>query len=288
LKDYNLLNHQHHSTITTNQHNMKFHSNRGILFAFKLMAFILFAFTLFSACSAAKKTGRTGDERTLTAQQLIQKLETQSIDYEWFEGRSKMQYIDMKQNQTIKAVIRMKKDSVIWMSFQMFGIEGARIKMTPDSVYILNRLNKEYAIQPLSLVEEMTNIPADFKALQALLIGNPVFYPTEYTLENRDSFYILSTDTILNTTYSIQKPSLLLNRMTLRTAQNQKMEMDFKRHEPLEDGRIFSMLRDILITSPTSGNASVEIEYNKVIFESVKSTSFDIPKDYKKMDGFPF
>jgi hypothetical protein len=193
----------------------------------------------------------------------------------------------MTQNRSVKTVIRMRKDSLIWMSFQMFGIEGARVKMTPDSVYFLNRINKQYAIQPLTLVEEMINVPADFKALQALLIGNPVLYPeAAYNLETKDSFYLLSTDTILNTTYNIQKESYMINSLTLKNESKQKVEMSFNDYQTLENDRIFSMMRDILISSPTKGNASVEIEYNKITFDIPKSTSFNIPSSYKKVDSF--
>lgn len=254
---------------------------------FKLVIIIL-SVCLFSACSAVKKAGKEETpERKITTPYLLELLDKQAIDYEWFEGRSKMRYIDMTQNRSIKAVIRMKKDSLIWMSFQLFGIEGARVKMTPDSVYVLNRINKQYAIQPLNLVEDMINIPADFKALQALLIGNPVLYPdATYNLVTKDSLYLLSTDTILNTTYNIQKESYQINSLTLKNESKQKVEMSFNDYQTLENDIIFSMMRDIIITSPNKGNASVEIEYNKIQFDVPKSTSFNIPSSYKKVKSF--
>ena len=255
---------------------------------FNQLIIILFVFGFMSACTATKKI-RKGEisEENITTQYLMQKLNEQAIDYEWFEGRSKMRYIDMTQNRSVKTVIRMRKDSLIWMSFQLFGIEGARIKMTPDSVYVLNRINKQYAIQPLSLVEEMINIPADFNALQSLLIGNPVLYPEAiYNLEKKDSFYLLNTDTILNTTYNIEKKSYIINSLTLQNESKQKVEMSFYNYQTLENDRFFSMLRDIFISSPTKGNASVEIEYNKVTFDIPKSTTFNIPDSYEKVDSF--
>jgi hypothetical protein len=255
---------------------------------FNQLTILLLSLFLISACSAVKKVNKEEtQERNISTPYLLQQLEEKAIDYEWFEGRSKLRYIDMTQNRSVKSVIRMRKDSLIWMSFQMFGIEGARVKMTPDSVYVLNRINKQYAIQPLSLVEDMINIPADFKALQALLIGNPVLYPeATYNLETKDSFYLLSTDTILNTTYNIQKESYQINSLTLKNESKQKVEMSFENYQTLENDRIFSMMRDILISSPTKGNASVEIEYNKTIFDIPKSTGFNIPSSYKKVDSF--
>lgn len=246
--------------------------------------FILFTVFLFSACTATKKAGQTTATENITADYLVKKLQEQSIDYEWFEGRSRMRYIDMTQNRSIKAVIRMKKDSLIWMSFQLLGLEGARVLMTPDTVHVINRLNKEYYVKPLNYVEEVANIPADFKAIQALLVGNPVLYPTTYELENRDSVYLLSTDTIINTTYQLASESYQLQNLTLKDENNQKVDMAYENYQELETGQIFSMMRDIIISSPTRGNASVQIEYSRVQFDVPKTISFNVPDSYKRVD----
>lgn len=249
--------------------------------------YIFFIFIIpfiFSACDATKKTNSNKTSESVTANFLIKKLKKEAIDYEWFEGRAKIRYIDMTQNQSIKAVIRMKKDSVIWMSFQLFGLEGARVKMTPDTMYAINRLNKEYYIKPLSFVEERIKIPADFAAIQALLVGNPVLYPTTYDLENRDSLYLLRTDTILNTTYILASENYRIQNLILKDNNSQKVDISFENYQKLETGQIFSMIRDILMSSPTRGNASITIEYAKVQFDVPKRISFNIPNAYKKVD----
>ena len=245
---------------------------------------LLSIIVLLGACTATKKASQTENTQTITADFLVQKLKDQSIDYQWFEGRSKMRYIDMTQNRSIKTVIRMKKDSVIWMSFQLLGLEGARVMMTPDTVYVINRLNKEYYVKPLSFVEEIAKIPADFSAIQGILVGNPILYPTNYDLENRDSLYLLSTDTIFNTTYKVTAETYRLKSLILKDESNQKVDMAFENYQELETGQIFSMLRDIIMSSPTRGNASVSIEYTKVQFDVPKTISFNIPDSYKRVD----
>lgn len=44
----------------------------------------------------------------------------------------------------VGGTLRMKRDAVIQLSLTKFGIEGARLVFTPDSITVLDRLNKRY------------------------------------------------------------------------------------------------------------------------------------------------
>ncbi len=72
--------------------------------------------------------------------------------------------------------LRMKKDSAIWISVMpMLGIEAARAMLTPDSVKIINRLERTYISTDYRFLERQFNIKVDFNTLQALLVGNQPF-----------------------------------------------------------------------------------------------------------------
>ena len=42
-------------------------------------------------------------------------------------------------------LLKLEKDSVIWISVGLFGLEGARIFMHQDSITVLNKLDKSYS-----------------------------------------------------------------------------------------------------------------------------------------------
>ena len=44
----------------------------------------------------------------------------------------------------VGGTLRMRRDAVIQLSLTKFGIEGARLVFTPDSITVLDRLNKRY------------------------------------------------------------------------------------------------------------------------------------------------
>lgn len=47
-------------------------------------------------------------------------------------------------NQSVGGTLRLQRDRQVQLSLSKFGIEGARIIFTPDSVIVLDRINKRY------------------------------------------------------------------------------------------------------------------------------------------------
>jgi len=75
---------------------------------------------------------------------------------------------------SIKASYKMNMEygKRIWVSFSMLGIEGARVLATPDSVYFMNKLEKQYFIGDYASLEKRVGFPVSFTLLQDMFIGN--------------------------------------------------------------------------------------------------------------------
>ena len=69
--------------------------------------------------------------------------------------------------------IRMRKDSLAWLSVTAtMGVEVLRAKVSNDSIYILNRLEKTYLAEPLDSVSAQLGIPLSLPWIQTLLLDN--------------------------------------------------------------------------------------------------------------------
>jgi hypothetical protein len=86
--------------------------------------------------------------------------------------------IDSSSN-TFSMSLRMKKDSVIWISLSKLGIEGARMLITRDSVKFINTIKKQYFSGDFNFLSQYLNTELDFEAIQSLLIGNSVTFYDE-------------------------------------------------------------------------------------------------------------
>src|SRR6476620_8459281 len=111
-------------------------------------------------------------------QEVYKGLQGHHISFNTFSGKMKVNFDDSRgKNNDFNAFIRVKKDSIIWVSINAaLGIEAFRILITPDSVKVLNKLDKVVQFRSLSYLQEITQLPIDFHTLQDVIIGNPVFF----------------------------------------------------------------------------------------------------------------
>ena len=69
--------------------------------------------------------------------------------------------------------LRMRKDSLVWLSVTAtMGVEALRAKVSNDSIWILNRLEKTYLAEPLDTVSAQLGIPLSLPLVQTLLLDN--------------------------------------------------------------------------------------------------------------------
>ena len=69
--------------------------------------------------------------------------------------------------------IRMRNDSLIWLSVTAtMGIEVVRAKVSNDSVWVLNRLEKTYLAEPLDTLSGQLGMPLSLPLIQTLLLDN--------------------------------------------------------------------------------------------------------------------
>lgn len=104
---------------------------------------------------------------------LISRSRENAIEYNWLSARIKVEYSDENINQDFTAVVRMRRDSMLWISLQgPFGIEGARILVSRDSIFVVNKLGNEFLRQPLSYLSKVLPMPTDVRQLQDFILGN--------------------------------------------------------------------------------------------------------------------
>jgi len=119
-------------------------------------------------------------------------------------------------NVRAKYTMRLKRDSVLWMSINGFGIEAIRIKANPDSVRILNRIERTYQILSFKDFAASVHAPVNFTLFQSAVLGS---------LRGWDSLYLKPqngpTDTVfVNTRKGLSyRIAIIPDYLRLRTAQ---------------------------------------------------------------------
>ena len=243
----------------------------------------------FSACKTTKvTTGNFPAPKPQSSKELIRHLENNQIEVEWLSAKSKISFKSPEQSQKGTLNIRMRKDSVIWMNVKKLGIEGARILITPDSIYIIDRIHKEYAISDFSLIQEKYHLAADFNSLQNLILGNPLLFSgVELTTQIDSTQYHLSSsnEVIPTRDYWLNGLTKVLTKMVfLDYRNNRKVKVELSKYQALDQYKYFSYFRSLNMSSPETGDLSIDINLSKVEINVPKSIRFEIPEHYKRIN----
>jgi hypothetical protein len=140
---------------------------------FSLLAFSLYLSSLaFTSCSPSKKIMKAPIKEE-GADYLIKKLDEHELAFKWFSAKFSAEYSNNGQKNSFSGLIRIRKDSLIWVSLSpLLGIEALRMQITADSVKFINRINHTYFTGDYNYVNTFLHSNIDFDILQSFLIGN--------------------------------------------------------------------------------------------------------------------
>jgi len=98
-------------------------------------------------------------------------LKNKKLDYTWISYRANANVSNNSELNNFNVFVVNRKDSIIYTALSKFGIEGARLVLTPDSVKFLNHLTSEYYVGNYAILEQLVGLKADFYTVQSLLLG---------------------------------------------------------------------------------------------------------------------
>ena len=185
----------------------------------------------------------------------------------------------------VNVFVRMKKDSLIWVSVNgALGIEGMRVLIDKDSVYILNKLDKEFQVRSIAYLQEVAALPLDLHTVQQLIVGNPVFLDSNIVSYSTDG----STISLLNEgqwfrhLLSMNNNDHLVLHSKLDDIDPLRSRTCYLNYSDYETGKgvKFSTNRNISVTEKTK--LDVKLNFKQYAFNETLSYPFSVPKNYKR------
>lgn len=216
----------------------------------------------------------------------FEKIHTNHIDFNTFSSKIKVDYKDSKQrNYDFNAFVRIQKDSVIWISvIAALGIEAFRVFITPDSVKIIDKLDKVVQFQSVSYIRELIKLPVDFYTLQDIIVGNPVFLDSANVLmykETESSISMSTADTFFKHLLTLRKDDFAILHSKLDdvdATRNRTADFTYNDYTNI-NGKLFSGDRKISVAEKTRLEISLNIKQPE--FDKPLNFPFNIPKNYK-------
>jgi len=268
----------------------------------KNILFILSAVALLTSCRSAKNIGTAIAKKDTVASpaptvsaaedslrfinQTVNKLSANRIEFTTFSGKVNIDYRGSDgKNYDVNAVVRMYKDSAIWISANaVLGIEALRALITKDSVKLLDKLNKTYTARSVDYLQEVTQLPLSLSILQDLLIGNPVYVDSNIVsyarTENTTS--LVSVGRWFKNLLSISNDNGTILRSKLDDAdktRNRTAELTYSDYEN-KRGPLFATKRTIAIAEKKT--LDIKLDFKSYALNEEVSFPFSIPKNFKR------
>ncbi len=260
-------------------------------FSFLLMLIIL------ASCSSQRMIIKAPIKEE-GAEYLFKKLKEHELQYNWLTAKFYAEYKNKGQTTSLNGQIRIRKDSVIWLSFSpALGIEVFRMMLTQDSVKFINRMNNSFFTGDYNYVNRYLHTNIDFDILQSFLTGNDLsFYENgKFRAGLDNNSYKLATAErmklkkfirnsqeklrVLIQNIWIDPESFKITRADVKEIRdpNIKLESRYSSFEKIGD-QLFP--KEMSFDISADNNLSVTVSFNKITVNTAQTFPFKIPQSY--------
>ncbi len=244
---------------------------------------LLIIVSLFSACS--KKLTSTTIPPLNTPKPV---LDIESINFDYFQGKARMVLKDGSKERDVKANIRIRKDSVIWMTFSVIGVQGGKALINKDSITVVSNLDKEYYVFEYAELSKRFNFEINYQVVQAAMLGNLIMDRSDDDqIEQQVSTFLLKQHSgTVDVVNFVNAASMKIEKVDMKeTDSNNSLVINYSNFQPLQD-RAFPYNGTIsLVYKTVAGllNTTIIFEYNKAeVGDKELKFPFNIPKKYAR------
>jgi opacity protein-like surface antigen len=215
-------------------------------------------------------------------------IDIEEIDFGYMHGKARMVFRDDKREREVKANIRIRKDSVIWMTFSVVGVQGGKALINKDSITVVSNVDKEYFVFDYKELSTRFNFEINYNVLEAAMLGNLVRAKQTTDEIGREGEF----DVLMQHENSVSIKSLInpiirkIEKVELvESSTNNKLMLEYANFQPLGEKNLAynGVVSVFYKTAAGLINNTITFEYNKIeIGDKELKFPFNIPKRYDR------
>lgn len=204
--------------------------------------------------------------------EIIKRVNDSKKHIEWLSIKGKVNIKKENQNLNFNIQIKNKRDSLIFASLKApFGIEVARVQITKDSVYFINRINKTYFIKESLKINELIKSDLSFFDLQDIITAS-IKSVKKYKIEKDENRNQVFSDNVI---YEINNKDRVKKTKLFYT--NSTVDISFDNYEDLDE-----LPRKIEMKIKSDDFFEVVITFLNITLNKQESILFEIPASYER------
>ncbi|MGF1637749.1 MAG: DUF4292 domain-containing protein [Cyclobacteriaceae bacterium] len=219
----------------------------------------------------------------------VSEISVEEIDFDYFTSRSRISYEEGSKSLRGIANMRIKKDSIIWISITpSIGIEVTRVMLTADSVVIINRMEKNFLQVDYKELSNTFGIDLDYAIIEAVLLGNLTIPLQDSDKVQRDNKFlkVSHNDGFLITESYINNQNKKLESLNMRQTDSQNMlNLKYGNFQRLEQFLFAHLCKVKLNYESHFGQTEtlLEIEHQKPeLSDKPLKFPFNVPSKYER------
>lgn len=272
----------------------------------RIFLYIVSILALLTSCHSSKKMVTSGEYVQYQVAELYDSLKKNFGDYSTLSMKFSIDSKDLKMIPfQIKGSIRVKKDSLIWISIapSAMNIEVIRCIITKDSVKLYSKLQKTSYFSHIDSLSQRIEMQVDYPTIQAILLDELFFcqqgpmdtlqYLNNCEIKSKDNKSILKTyskkefkknDTLsLMQTWTIPHNTMRIHEVDIANENDSdNIEIKLEYSDFNQFGTIkFPQSVNVKFKTPKR-KLHMDIDYYKIEFNEDLSFPFNPSSSYKK------
>lgn len=249
----------------------------------RLLSYVYVCLLLFYGCKGSEGTTTT-DIPDLRDKAVVKKVMDRQVQFETLQAKTKIAFTTPEDNTSFKGDLRIQRDSAIWMSVKpALGLEVARVLITPDTIKLIDRINKKYLIEPFSYLERVYRAPLSFSTLQSLLTGGLMDTRIkDWEVEIVDNQYALvhESDSLRNNVRVNPVTFTITSMLVKDLYRDRAMQIRYEDYQTV-DGQLFSHNR--YAVAETTVRYTLGLEFSRVTFNRPLHFTFAVSDSYERL-----
>lgn len=258
---------------------MKFISLKNILV---LLGFGVLTLTGCKSTAGLKK----GTAPQRTKEEVMQALMKHNIDFTWFTAKADAHFESTALSGSGALQLRIRKDSLVWMTGKKFSIEGFRSIINKDSFYLVNRIEKYYHAEANRSLIRTFGIDLNFEDVQHLLAGN-MFLPQKtdstYFVQSGDKCLLSSQMAELSILYGFDAWTMELNTVDITDPKGRKIEVVLGNYKKTKNLPSLPYNRKYTFHESAHEVSVLDIKIEEIEINVPKTVNFSIPSHYDRL-----
>ena len=251
----------------------------------RFLAVVLILFIV----SCKTKTGVVEATKTasrLKANKIIENYNNNKNEFSTLYIKSDVQYSDGKNDQSVTAEIKIKKDQQILVSIKVLGFIVAKASITPTSVSYYEKISGNYFEGDFSMLSKFLGTDLDYNKIQNLILGRTIddLGKGKYTESVLDQTYRLDdiSDNNIKKSFYFDVEKFFVTKQEITQVTEERMLQAYYSNQKFYQEAILPSTIQIK-TFQKKGNTQIKIDYKTVNFNQELSFPYSVPNGYKRI-----